>query len=86
MGLLADRYDMTILISLICDLGVEAKVIFVCRVIVLGILYAALLLSDLQDVHFKRAVILLELVWFITNLSAEIPLHQKIRGVAMPPM
>jgi hypothetical protein len=86
MSLLTDRYDMTILISLICDLDVEAKVIFVRSVVVLDILHAALLFCDLKDVHFERAVVLLELIWFIAYLSAEILLHQEIRGFAMPPM
>lgn len=86
MCLLTHRYDMAILIGLICDLGVEAEVILVCRVIILDILYTALLLSDLQDVYLEGAVVLLELIWFITNFPTEIPLHQEIRGVAMPPM
>jgi hypothetical protein len=77
---------MAILIGLICYLGVEAEVVLVRSVVILDILYAALLLSDLQDVHLECAVVLLELVWLITDLPAEVPLHQEIRGVSMPPM
>jgi len=46
-----------------------------CSVIVFDVLDLALFLCDLQDIHLKCAVVLLEFVRLIANFPTEKALH-----------
>ncbi len=62
---------MTVFIGLISNFIIEAEIIFVSSVIILCILDTTLFLSDLENINFEGAMILLKLVRFIANLPAE---------------
>ena len=75
MGLVAHRYDVSVLVSFIGNLGIEAQIILVSGMIIFDILNLAFLLSYLKDINLESAMVLLELVRLIADFPAKIPVH-----------